>query len=212
MVETTGGGSNGPAAKLPDLACIVEQIRAGDRSGAEALYHLVSRGLRLSLLRQLGAQEADDILHSVMVITIQAVQRGGLRDPERLLGFMSTVAHRQVAGYIQSAVKDRGDRRVDEGPKAVVDGRANPEQQVISEQRILLMRKALSELSPKDREVLMRFYVRGESAEQICREMNWTETQFRLLKSRAKSKIAEKGKRYLKRPIAPLCTRDSSRV
>ena len=41
------------------------------------------------------------------------------------------------------------------------------------------------------------FYLREQSQEQICEEMKLTETQFRLLKSRAKARFGELGKKKL---------------
>jgi DNA-directed RNA polymerase specialized sigma24 family protein len=52
----------------------------------------------------------------------------------------------------------------------------------------------LEEMRPIDREVLERFYIHCHSPERICREMKLTETQFRLLKSRAKSRLAKTAK------------------
>jgi RNA polymerase sigma-70 factor, ECF subfamily len=43
----------------------------------------------------------------------------------------------------------------------------------------------------------VRFYLNEEPQEQICREMALTETQFRLLKSRAKARFGEIGKKKL---------------
>ena len=43
----------------------------------------------------------------------------------------------------------------------------------------------------------MRFYLREQTPEEICDEMGLTETQFRLLKSRAKARFAELGRKKL---------------
>ena len=66
-----------------------------------------------------------------------------------------------------------------------------------SSQRIELMRVVLGELSGKDREILTRFYLNEQAQEQICAEMDLTDTQFRLLKSRAKARFGELGRRKL---------------
>jgi RNA polymerase sigma-70 factor, ECF subfamily len=44
---------------------------------------------------------------------------------------------------------------------------------------------------------LTRFYVDEQSQDLICSEMGLTETQFRLLKSRAKARFGELGKTKL---------------
>jgi hypothetical protein len=42
--------------------------------------------------------------------------------------------------------------------------------------------------------VLVRFYLEEQPAERICNDMKLTETQFRLIKSRAKARFGELGK------------------
>ena len=64
-------------------------------------------------------------------------------------------------------------------------------------QRAELITRVLGELSPRDREILTRFYLREQSQDQICSEMDLTETQFRLLKSRAKARFGELGRKKL---------------
>ena len=50
-------------------------------------------------------------------------------------------------------------------------------------------------VSRRDREILQRFYVLEQSQAQICAEMELSYNQFRLLKSRAKARFGELGKR-----------------
>jgi DNA-directed RNA polymerase specialized sigma subunit len=71
----------------------------------------------------------------------------------------------------------------------------------------------LAELSERDREILTRFYVDEQGQEQICSEMALTETQFRLLKSRAKARFGELGKKKLvNKSLHALYLRTSGRV
>ena len=50
-------------------------------------------------------------------------------------------------------------------------------------------------LPRRDRGVLIRFYLREQTADEICHDLDLTETQFRLIKSRAKARYGELGKR-----------------
>ena len=54
-----------------------------------------------------------------------------------------------------------------------------------------LIEGVLEGLSPRDREILERFYVREQAQDRICAEMGLTETQFRLLNSRAKARFGQ---------------------
>jgi len=192
--------SGSGAAHWGDL---VERIQAGDASGMEELYDLFSRGVRFYLYRQLGLQELEDKVHDTFLIVVQAIRRGELRNPERLMGFVRTVVRRQVVAYIDSVVQDRRDQAGLHCGLAVSDGRSNPEQDAIARQQTDIMEKVLRSISKRDREILTRFYLWGQTQEQICAEMGLTETQFRLLKSRAKSRFGELGKRKLRRRSFP---------
>jgi len=185
------------ASSSVDWPELVHRIQRGDESGMEDLYRVFARGVRFYLCRQLGPQELDDKIHDTFLIVVQAIQRGDLREPERLMGFVRTVVRRQVAAHIDRVVHSRREElHLDVGVR-VADRGNNPEQRAASRQKIEFMRNILQKLSDRDREVLTRFYLSEESQEQICRKMHLTETQFRLLKSRAKARFGELGKRKL---------------
>jgi RNA polymerase sigma-70 factor (ECF subfamily) len=176
---------------------LVSQIKAGEDTGMEHLYKLFSRGIRYYLCRQLGPQELEDKVHDTFLIVVNAIKRGDLREPERLMGFVRTVVRRQVAAYIEQAVHTRREQADLETGITVADRKQNPEQEAMVRQKAELMKSALSALSQRDRDILVRFYLKEQSQEQICSEMELTETQFRLLKSRAKAKFGEIGRKKL---------------
>ena len=210
----SGQSQNSQAASNPvNWQDLVERIRNGDESGMEELYRLFGRGIRYYLCRQLGHQELDDKVHDTFVIVVQAIRRGELREPDRLMGFVRTVVRRQVAAYIDEAVHSRKDElNLDLGVR-VADRRNNPEQSAAFRQKVELMLEVLRSLSERDREILTRFYLDEQSQESICQEMALSETQFRLLKSRAKARFGEIGKRKLQqKPLYPISLRTSSGV
>jgi RNA polymerase sigma-70 factor, ECF subfamily len=176
---------------------LVERIRLEKTDGMEELYQLFSRGIRFYLCRQLGPQELDDKVHDTFVVVVQAIRRGELREPERLMGFVRTIVRRQVAAHIDKVVHNRREQAEFDSTVRVADPRGNPEEAAIFRQRIGLIRQVLGELSERDREILTRFYIDEQSQERICSEMGLTETQFRLLKSRAKARFGELGRKKL---------------
>ena len=192
-------------------AALADRIKAGDKRGMEELYALFSKGIRFYLCRRLGPQELDDKVHDTFLIVVQAIRRGELREPERLMGFVRTVVRRQVAAHIERVVQRRREQAYLDSGLPVADGRLSPEDYVISKQKVEIMKQALSGISSRDREILTRFYLHGQSQQQICTEMDLSETQFRLLKSRAKARFGEIGKRRLtQRPLAKLLVRASA--
>jgi RNA polymerase sigma-70 factor, ECF subfamily len=195
------GSSAGPAPTV--WTELVEKIQRGDQEGMAELYQVFSKGIRFYLCRQLGPQELEDKIHDTFLIVVQAVQRGDLRDPERLMGFVRTVVRRQVAGCIDVAVHVRKEHADLELGIPVPDARQNPEEAAMLQERTEIMAKVLRGISSRDREILTRFYILEQPQEQICQEMHLSETQFRLLKSRAKARFGEWGKKkFLKSPIS----------
>lgn len=197
--EAAVHGAPDPPEGKWDWERLVSRIQAGDPQGMEELYQIFGRGIRYYFYRQLGPQELDDKLHDTFLIVVQAIQRGDLREPERLMGFVRTVVRRQVAAHIDTVVHSRREHTTLEPGTVLRDKKGTPEEDFAGREKLELMFATLRGLSARDREVLTRFYLQEQSQEQICREMNLTDTQFRLLKSRAKARFGELGRRRLER-------------
>ena len=189
---------------MNDWPALVDRIRTGDDTALEELYRVFAKGVRFYLCRQLGPQDLDDRVHDCFLIVVQAIQRGDLREPDRLMGFVRTIVRRQIAGHIEHAVLARRVNIDIETSPLLFDQRVDPEAQAVTRQQEEIAASVLKGVSRRDREILTRFYLHCQSQEQICKEMRLTITQFRLLKSRAKARFGELGKRKLARKNASL--------
>jgi RNA polymerase sigma-70 factor, ECF subfamily len=197
--ETVNAGipSEPDLPQVTQWALLVDRIRSGDRDAMDELYQVFSRGVRLYLCRQLGVQDVDDKVHDTFLIVVQAIQNGDLREPDRLMGFVRTIARRLVAGHIDTMVHKRRENVAVESGIVLSDQRGTPEQNVIHQQKVDVMLRVLGEMNARDRDVLTRFYLYEQSQDVICREMKLSATQFRLLKSRAKARFSELGRKTL---------------
>lgn len=181
---------------VPDWTALVSGVRSGDSTSMAELYGIFAKGIRYFLLRNLGPEDLDDKVHDCFVIVTQAIQNGDLREPERLMGYVRTVVKRQIAASIDVAVQQRRTRAdFEDSLFTLSDWRENPERSMMAMQRTEIARKVLNGVSRRDREILNRFYVLEQSQERICAEMGLSYNQFRLLKSRAKARFGELGKR-----------------
>jgi RNA polymerase sigma-70 factor, ECF subfamily len=195
MSETIREREQPATLSEPSWAVLVEQIRSGDPEGMEELYRVFAKGVRSYLWRQLGSQDLDDKVHDIFLIITQSIRRGDLREPERLMGYVRTVLRRQVAAYIEDAIHSRRNEVELDPSLHIADRQISPERRVLDQQTHEVAMRLLRSLPERDREVLTRFYLREQRPEQICEEMNLSETQFRLIKSRAKARYGELGKR-----------------
>src|SRR6202050_4634186 len=176
---------------------LVERIKSGESGSMEELYQLFSKGIRFYLCRQLGPQELDDKVHDTFVVVVEAIRRGEFREPSRLMGFVRTIVRRQVAAHIDKVVHTRRDQIDLDATVRLADPEGNPEEKAMFSERTDMINRVLGELSDRDREILTRFYLLEQSQDQICSEMALSETQFRLLKSRAKARFGDLGKKKL---------------
>jgi RNA polymerase sigma-70 factor, ECF subfamily len=164
----SGAGQTSPE---PSWSGLVQRIRSGDPSAMEELYGVFSKGIRILLCRQLGPQDLDNKLHDVFLIITLAIRRGDLREPERLVGYVRTVVRRQVAEHIDSAVEARRNWTSVDSDASLRDESRDPERAAIAGQNERLALRILGSIPRRDREILIRFYLKEQSAEQICREM-----------------------------------------
>jgi RNA polymerase sigma-70 factor (ECF subfamily) len=172
----------------PDL---VRRVRDGEPAAMEALYNVFATGIKLHLWRQLGAQDLNDAVHDLFIVVTESIQNGEVRDPERLMGYVRTIVRRHVAGQIEHRLAERRTRWSVEYNPPLRDHRATPERHIMDRQIYELTLKILKALTKREQEVILRFYLRDESPAEICRAMGLTETQYRLIKSRAKQRLGE---------------------
>ena len=181
-----------------DWSKVVGLIQEGDPSGEETLYRTLLSGARQFLRRRLGTQDVDDRVHEVFLIVTQAIRRGDVQHPESLMAFVRTVLYRQLNLEIGEVIRRRErSGAIDETPYLPAAD-PTPEERSIAVQKATLMKQMLREMSERDYEILSRFYLREQPAEQICAETGLTQVQFQLLKSRAKARLADRIHKKLK--------------
>jgi RNA polymerase sigma-70 factor (ECF subfamily) len=190
MSDPADAGARSTAA-LPEVRtnpwpALIAKIQADDAGGMEELYRVFSRGVRFFLCRQMKAEDLEDTLHDVFLSVTQAIRRGEVREPERLMGFVWTVVRRHLAGHIERSVRNRRHCADLHSTHDLSDVGPSPERTTLLLQHRTLARCVLNEVPARDREILIRFYLEEQKPDDICREMGLSETQFRLLKSRAK--------------------------
>lgn len=199
MSGQSGAGSEAePPTPLnsTDWASVVSRIHAGEPAAMEELYGVFGKGVRYFLLRNLGPEEIEDKVHDCFLIVAQAIKNGDLRDPARLMGYVRTVVKRQIAATIEASVNRRRTHvEFEDTLFSAADWKDDPERNLQARQRQEIASRVLKGIAKRDREILQRFYVEEQSQEQICREMGLSYNQFRLLKSRAKARFGELGKR-----------------
>lgn len=181
----------------PDWAVLVAAVERGDRAGEEELCRTLERGARW-FLRRCGFYDCDDLVQDVVLAVLEAIWKGWVEQPAMLGSYFRTILRRRCAAAIAENVAWRERQADDADVFEVRDGRLDPEELVYQREKEDLMRRMLLGMPERQREVLTRFYLDGHTAERIQADMELSDTQFRLMKSRAKARFGELGRERLK--------------
>jgi len=176
---------------------IVAGLIANNADAISFFYDGLLKGLRFYFVRKLGADDSMSFVHDTLLMAIGQIQKGGLEKPEALLGFVRTIAFRRMCEGIRERIHARNVLTSIDTPAAqrAIAGDANVERDAQHMEVKELVQSTLKKLSTRDQEVLRRYYLLEQTKEQICKDMNLNETQFRLLKSRAKTRFGAAGKK-----------------
>ena len=141
--------------------------------------------LRYKVLYHMGhnCADVDDIVQESLARFIRAGQRQQIRNTEESGAFLNGVCRNVILEYR---------RRVRREPSTTEEGEI-PERGIRPDAEIFEMRDAidsgLSELSDRDRTVLRALYLDGKEKDEICREWNMSDAQFRVVLFRAKERF-----------------------
>lgn len=187
------------------VACeqIVSLILAGDVQGEELLYSTFSRGLRY-LAAKHCPEYAEDCMHDAILTVTRQIKEGQLKTPAALPGYLNIVLKRTAWNKkLESERLGANDEVFSTVVQTRSDNKADPQRLLEIEERAQILREGLKSLKPQEREILTRFYLSGEQPDHICQQMNLTETQFRLNKSRSKQKLEMFTAKRLRNTLRP---------
>jgi RNA polymerase sigma-70 factor (ECF subfamily) len=170
---------------------LVAAIRRGDARADEELVRRYQRGVAIILRAESRDRGAvDDLFQETFRIAIEKIRQGDLRQPERLSGFICSLARNLVIDHFRKAAARRisGDLEL-----AVLPGPGpDPLDLVLRAERSVLVQRVLAELpSDRDRQILFRFYIAEEDKDSICRDLALTSLHFNRVLFRARERYRD---------------------
>ena len=171
-----------------NAAAMVAAIAVGDEHAQASLFSRYQRPLLIILLRSVESRAvAEELCQETFRITFQKILRGQLREPEKLAGFMWSVAQKLAIEYF---------RKLPPLPPADLDSIASlsdpspdPLAQLLDKEAEASVQRLLDDLRfARDREILYRFYIVEEDKQQICDDLQLTTYQFNLVLFRARER------------------------
>jgi len=172
-------------------AVLVARIRAREEQAAAELVQRFGRGVSVILRRVVREPAAvDDLYQDTFRLTIEKIRRGDPRDPDRLPGFVASLARNLAIDHLRR----RSRRKVEdvETAESFADPGPSPLDRLLDRERATLARQVIDDLgSDRDREVLYRFYIAEEDKDVICRQLDLTSLHFNRVLHRARQRYRE---------------------
>lgn len=160
----------------------------GDKTAEEELVRRYSQGISFMIWKITSRPSViSDLCQETFLIAIEKIREGGVREHEKLSGFMLGIARNVSFTYLRDphnrgvGIDEDGDLH-DEGP--------NPYDNLLEREIATIARQAIKSLkSARDREVLYRLYVEEDDRERICSDLGLTKGRFNLVLHRAKKQF-----------------------
>ena len=172
---------------------LVRRIVSGDPAAEAELVQRFSRALSF-LLRRLTRDEAaaEDLYQETFRLVIEKVRGGELREPERLPGFVSSLARNLFLGSVRRSGRRQKWHGDAEATEAAPDPAPGQLAKLLAQERAATVRRVLAELrNDRDRELLSRYYIAGETKEDICRDFELSDLHFNRVLFRARQRYRE---------------------
>jgi RNA polymerase sigma-70 factor (ECF subfamily) len=175
----------------------VRRIIAGDADAEADLVRRYKDGIAVIIQKIVHNESVkDDLSQDTFRIALEKIRNGDVREPERLSGFICSVARNAAIDYVRRVRRATNQEEIGNAER-ISDPQPNPFEQLLRKERAEIVRQAIGELKvERDREVLFRYYIAEEDKDRICADLGLTSLQFNGVISRALKRFK---KLYLKR-------------
>jgi RNA polymerase sigma-70 factor (ECF subfamily) len=172
-----------------NLAELVRRIRACEAGAEDELVERFSRGVQFIIHQSVSDQAAaDDIFQDVFRLTLEKIRAGEVREPERLAGFLASVARNTVIESFRKMSRRKA-REEPQDDRQFSSPAPSQLEQLLREEKANLVRRVLAEMtSDRDRQVLQRFYIADEDKEAICEDLQLSSLHFNQVLCRARER------------------------
>jgi RNA polymerase sigma-70 factor (ECF subfamily) len=182
-----------PPASPDPIVELVRRIVSGDPAAESELVQRFSRALSFLLGRLTrDSALAEDLYQETFRLVIEKVRGGELRAPERLPGFVSSMARNLFLGSARTGSRRRKWHGDSEATETAPDPAPGQLTRLLAQERASAVRRVLTELkNDRDREILSRYYIADENKEDICRDLELSDLHFNRVLFRARQRYKE---------------------
>jgi RNA polymerase sigma-70 factor (ECF subfamily) len=166
---------------------LAERIALGSRDAERELVAVYYRPLLARLRKKLSSRAAaEDICQESFVIAINKLRRGSLRDSSKVGAFVTGIAERLALAHSRA---NRIGALTDQDPDTLEALDHRPPEVLERKAEEAIIRRAVFELSPRDRELLLRRYWFDQDGPEIQQALELSCVVFKKAMSRARGRV-----------------------
>jgi RNA polymerase sigma-70 factor (ECF subfamily) len=187
--------SNSSASIHPDYGSMVSRIIAGDANAEVELVTLFKGRIVPIILRITNNPSlVEDLSQDTFLIVIRKIRNGDVKKPESLGSFVASVARNHAIEQIRESKRAVSEDL--ELLEQMPDPSPSPLEQLQTAEKYDEIREVIGQLVPRDKVLMLRFYIKEEPKEVICADLGLTSTHFDRVLHRARTRFRAL---YLKR-------------
>ena len=168
---------------------LVEQIQKGDLASEARMVSRYKDGLFFMLRKSSNADIADEVSQETWAVVLQKVREGAINDPQKLAAYIVQIGRNQLIMYFRKNARNQGL----DGQEASIEDQSiqsNAYASYESEELTASVRQVLEELdTDRDKELLIRFYLREEDKSKVCSDLGLSAEHFSRVLYRAKGRL-----------------------
>jgi RNA polymerase sigma-70 factor (ECF subfamily) len=175
-----------------ELTELVKRIISGDSAAEEDLVRRYKQGVAMIIDQIVRSRSVtEDVSQDTFRIVLEKVRRDDLREPERLSGFVRSVARNSAIDHIRRSRYLNRQEAVGDAEQ-IPDPAPSPLDEVLRQEKAEIVRRLINELrKERDRDLLFRYYIAEQDKDRICQDLGLTRTQFNNVIFRALARFKE---------------------
>jgi RNA polymerase sigma-70 factor (ECF subfamily) len=164
---------------------VIEAAPGIDREAEAELYRRFARRVRLYGRRHLrDAHLAEDLMQQVMLVTLDALRRGRLREPERIASFVLGTCRMSLIDLKRTAA--RRDRLLERYGEDLIPDDPREPASALDRERLI---GCLERLSERERSVIVASFFDGDDAQDVGSALNVSAGNVRVIRHRALERL-----------------------